>query len=74
MVGFEQHSLAGAAAIPLHAGTGRCKPMGTRLPAGSGIAANLSPVPSPSLSLSTTTPNGINELGTCCGVYGTTFV
>ena len=38
--------LAGAAAITLHAGTGRCKPLGTRLPAGSSIAANSSPAPS----------------------------
>ena len=29
---------------------------------------------SPSLSLGTTTPNGINKLGAYCGVYGTTFV
>ena len=28
----------------------------------------------PSLSLGTTTPNGINELGRYCGAYGTTFV
>ena len=30
--------------------------------------------PSPSLSLGTTTPNGINKLGAYFGVYGTTFV
>ena len=31
-------------------------------------------IPSPSLSLGTTTPNGINDVARCGGLYGTTFV
>ena len=36
--------------------------------------AQVRQAPSPSLSLGTTTPNGIDKLGSYFGVYGTTFV